>query len=56
MNKQDLEYLRKNDPISYYELTSNPTGADGSDNPELGCALVFVGLVLLCSILLWVVG
>jgi len=46
MNKQDLEYLRKNDPITYYELTSNPTGTD-SDESYFGCLMIVVGLIFI---------
>lgn len=53
MNKRDLEWLRENDPITYYEMTSNPTGADGDDGTMFGCVMISIGLVLIIGFLLW---
>ena len=52
MNKRDLEWLRKNDPITYYEMTSNPTGAD-DDGTMFGCLITSIGLILIIGFLLW---
>lgn len=52
MNKRDLEWLRENDPITYYEMTSNPTGAD-SDEWGFGCVFTALGLILIIGFLLW---
>lgn len=40
-----LEWLRQNDPITYYEMTSNPTGV----NSEGGC-LEFVIIILIIAV------
>ena len=34
-----LKDLKKNDPITYYEMTSNPTGSDSDGNGE-GCLII----------------
>lgn len=44
-HKEKMDYLKENDPILYYELTSNPTGAD-SDPGEAGCVLGFILIVI----------
>jgi hypothetical protein len=45
-HKQKMDWLKENDPITYYELNSNPTGADSSDNSEtLLIIIVALGLV-----------
>lgn len=52
-HKEEMEWLKKNDPITYYELTSNPTGAD-EDSWGIGCLVWFLMIVGLISFaLLW---
>lgn len=48
-HKQEMDWLRKNDPITYYELTSNPTGAD-EDN--YGCLIPIAILVFIVSVII----
>lgn len=49
-HKKYLEYLKKHDPISYYEMTSNPTGVSGSDYSGL-IGFVFAVLVIVLVVL-----
>ena len=44
-HREKMDYLKENDPMLYYELTSNPTGAD-SDSGEFGCVLGFILIVI----------
>lgn len=44
-HKEKMDYLKENDPILYYELTSNPTGAD-DDGGDFGCVLGFMLIVI----------
>lgn len=50
-HKEKMEWLKNNDPITYYEMTSNPTGAD-SDSYGIGCGLVM--LIIIVGIILWI--
>ena len=45
-HKEQMEYLKEYDPITYYEMTDNPTGTNG-DN--FGC-LTFIILVIVVII------
>jgi hypothetical protein len=49
-HKEYLEYLKENDPILYYELTSNPTGVD-SDNHIIYTPLVFIIVLIIMVVL-----
>jgi hypothetical protein len=45
-HKEEMQHLKKHDPIQYYELTSNPTGGDNSTSFTGGfVCLVIIGLV-----------
>jgi hypothetical protein len=41
-HNEEIEYLKENDPITYYELTGNPTGSDKNS----GCLGVWVLFVI----------
>ncbi len=44
-HKEYMEYLKKYDPITYSELTSDPTNAPSHDS---GCiSVIFIGLIAL---------
>ena len=49
-HKDKMNWLKENDPITYYEMTSNPTGSDSSGE---GCLvlIVILGFIFLFSIL-----
>lgn len=48
-HKERMEWLKENDPITYYELTSDPTGASG----DSGCIIPIVSVILvICFILI----
>jgi hypothetical protein len=46
-HKDELEYLKKNDPILYYELTGNPTGVDSDSS---GVGFIFFVLIVVIAI------
>jgi len=43
-HKDYIDYLKENDPILYYELTSNPTGVNGDDS--FGCVVIIAILII----------
>jgi len=44
-----MRWLKENDPIYYYEITSNPTGGDGDDDFSfVGFIIVFLIIVSVC--------
>jgi hypothetical protein len=46
-HKEQMECLKEYDPITYYELHSNPTGVDGDD--DLGTTLfsiIVIGAII----------
>jgi hypothetical protein len=43
-HKQKMDWLKENDPITYYELNSNPTGADSDTT---GIEVFFICLIAL---------
>lgn len=47
-HKEEMEQLKENDPIAYYELTSNPTGAepDGCGGELLLICIIASGIIL----------
>ena len=49
MNREELEYLKKTDPIHYYEMTSNPTGVDGD-----GCLMEFVLPIIVIGLIVFI--
>lgn len=51
-HKEKMEWLKNNDPITYYEMTSNPTGAD-SDDFEMGCMFMILIVILIIGFILW---
>lgn len=46
-HKEEMQYLKENDPISYYELTGNPTGSD-ENSGCLGLWAFFIIAIILC--------
>lgn len=46
-HKEYLEYLKKHDPIHYYELTSNPTGTNSDDFSFVGIMLIIIILMII---------
>lgn len=52
-HKEQMDELKKFDPITYYEMTSNPTGADydGSGFDFITSIIIFGGI----GIILWFV-
>jgi len=38
-HKEEMKWLKENDPITYSELTSDPTGVGDSD--DIGCSMFF---------------
>ena len=53
-HKEKLEYWKKNDPIHYYEMTTDPTGVGNSDSGiiEVIATILAIGGVILCFLLL----
>lgn len=56
-HKHKMQKLKEEDPITYYELTSDPTGVGGGDNSDVfGCfmtltiAVVIGGIIYLCML------
>ncbi len=50
-HKEEMEYLKEHDPITYYELTSDPCGSDydgGFVGGIVWIAIVIGVLLLLC--------
>ena len=43
-HKEEMEYLKKYDPMLYYELNSDPTGTDISDDTTI--VVLTIGLLL----------
>jgi len=45
-HKEEMQYVKENDPITYYELTGNPTGSDENS----GClglwAFFVIGIII----------
>ena len=46
-HKDRMKWLKKHDPITYYELTSNPTGSHGGGDLGLLIPFIVVGLIIL---------
>jgi len=46
-HKEEMQYLREYDPITYYEMTDDPTGVD-SEIP--GCAGFLISLIVVALI------
>jgi hypothetical protein len=44
-HKDEMEYLRENDPILFYELTSDPTGASSGGSSSV-VLLVCLAIIL----------
>jgi hypothetical protein len=44
---QKMNWLKENDPITYHELTSNPTGSES----EFGCVFLTVFILFVVIIL-----
>ena len=44
-HRERMEWLKKYDPITYSELTSDPTNASSDDSGCLG--VIFIGLIAL---------
>jgi len=49
--KEYLNHLKEHDPMTYHEMTSNPTGADGTDFSITGLLFIItlimgIGLML----------
>lgn len=44
-HKERMDWLKKHDPITYYEMTSNPTGSDSDGSG--GFIIAVIGLVCL---------
>jgi len=54
-HREKMQWLEENDPITYYELTSNPCGTDSSGSDfftNVICFCIFIGLPL--AILTWI--
>lgn len=49
-HKEEMEYLRKHDPITYYELTGNPTGSDS----QFSCADLLILLAVVTAVALFI--
>nr|DAI89514.1 MAG TPA: Protein melan-A [Caudoviricetes sp.] len=47
-HKDYMNQLKKNDPMLYYELTSDPTGASGDDS--FGCVVFIIILIIAVGI------
>jgi hypothetical protein len=46
-HKEKMNWLKENDPITYYELTSNPTGSNSSD-----CSIfILIGILILLTVI-----
>lgn len=54
MDKEELEYWKKNDPIHYYEMTSDPTGVGNSSSGlfEVIATIIVIAFIILCFLLL----
>lgn len=43
-HKEYMNHLKENDPMLYYDLTSNPTGSNGDDS--FGCVVLIAILII----------
>lgn len=52
-HKDYLKKLKEDDPITYYEMTSNPTGVNSESNVE-GCLIILfiIFVALFCAIVM----
>lgn len=48
--KEYMNWLRENDPMTYYEMTHNPSG---TDSDGFGCVVI---LFFISFILYWIFG
>lgn len=48
-HKENMEYLKQNDPIRYYEMTDDPTGI-GSGGEGYGVHIVGLIIVVIMTI------
>ena len=51
-HKEKMNWLKKNDPITYYEMNSNPTGSDTSSVIFSAIIIVFISVILAISVVL----
>jgi len=47
-HKEHMEWLAKNDPMTYYEMTSNPTGVNGGGCLEIITVFLFIAGIIIC--------
>lgn len=52
-HKERMEWLKENDPITYYELTSDPTGASGDDGCIVPFVIVILTIVVALILIIW---
>lgn len=45
-HKEEMQYLKENDPITYYELTGNPTGLDENSGCLGFWAFFVIGIII----------
>ena len=53
-HKEQMENLKKYDPITYYEMHSNPTGSDSDDGD--GCFIIILGVIAVICTLFYFFG
>lgn len=51
--KERMERLKENDPIMYYELTSDPTGASGDDGCIVPIFTIILTIVVTLILIIW---
>jgi hypothetical protein len=53
-HKEQMNYLKEHDPITYYEMTSDPCGAGDDSGIKIFEFLFFLGLIgVLLYFILW---
>jgi hypothetical protein len=51
-HKEEMDYLKKHDPITYYEMTSDPCGSGNSDS--IGVEIFLVVVVIIAIIFIFI--
>ncbi len=56
-HKERMQWLKENDPITYYEMTSNPTGTDSSSGEIMFQAIgMVINAVVIAGIFIYFFG
>ncbi len=50
-HKEKMNWLKENDPITYYEMNSNPTGSDSDTSSAVFIAIIIVSVSVILTTL-----